>query len=105
MACIVAVSQEIGLEKIEVYKNSINRTKFKMFLDNLRSKYPFDDIMLVMDNLSIHKSLEVKERMEELGFKCSYTPEYSPQYNGSEEVIAMGKHLVKKNRLNALLNR
>ena len=78
MACIIAVSQEIGLEKIEVYRNSINKTKFKSFLDNLRHKYPFDNIMLVMDNLSVHKSLEVRQRMDELGFMYSYTPEYSP---------------------------
>ena len=81
----------MGLEKIEVYKNSINKTKFKTFLDNLRSKYPFDDMMLVMDNLAIHKSIEVRNRMDELNFMCSYTPEYSPQYNGSEEVIGLGK--------------
>ena len=42
-----------------------------------------------MDNLSVHKSFVVRDRMEELGFKCSYTPEYSPQYNGSEEVISL----------------
>ena len=78
MACIIAVSQEMGLEKIEVYRNSINKVKFKIFLENLRNKYPFDDIMLVMDNLSVHKSLEVKERMDQLGFMYSYTPAYSP---------------------------
>ena len=60
MACIVAVSQEMGLEKIEVYRNSINKVKFKTFLENLRQKYPFDQMLLVMDNLSVHKSLEVR---------------------------------------------
>ena len=76
---------------MEVYKNSITKKKFKIFLDNLRSKFPFDDIILVMDNLSLHKSKAMKNRMDELGFKYTWTPVYSPQYNGVEEVINIGK--------------
>ena len=49
-----------------------------MFLDNLRAKYPMDDIILVMDNLSLHKSRDIKNRMDELGFLYTYTPVYSP---------------------------
>ena len=52
-----------------------------------------------MDNLSVHKAGEVKERMEELGFLYSFTPAYSPQYNGIEAVINIGKMVVKKQRL------
>ena len=47
--------------------------------------------MLVMDNLSLHKSNETKERMNELGFLYSWTPVYSPIYNGVEEIINIGK--------------
>ena len=56
-----------------------------------------------MDNLSLHKSREIRERMDELGFLYSWTPVYSPQYNGVEEVINMGKQLIKKQRLEAIL--
>ena len=76
---------------MEVYENSITKKKFMIFLDNLRSKFPFDDIMLVMDNLSLQKSKIMKNRMDELGFKYTWTPVYSPQYNGIEEVINIGK--------------
>lgn len=62
-----------------------------MFLEALRLKYPFDDILLVMDNLRLHKSDEIKERMDLLGFNYAYTPVYSPAYNGVEEVINIGK--------------
>lgn len=81
----------MGLEHIDVCNFSINKNKFKIFLENLRLKYPFDDMMLIMDNLAIHRSNEVRERMDELGFMYSWTPPYSPQYNGSEEVIGIGK--------------
>ena len=53
----------------------------------------FDDIILVMDNLSLHKSKDAKNRMDELGFTYTYVPVYSPQYNGVEEVINIGKYM------------
>ena len=48
-AIIAAVSREYGLEYLEVYRYSVNKYKFRFFLHNLRRKYPFDDILLVMD--------------------------------------------------------
>ena len=104
IAIILAVSRENGLELIQTHPRSINATKFKCFLDKLRNRNPFDDILLVMDNLSFHKSRAMKERMDELGFMYTYTPTYSPQYNGIEEVIGMGKQMVKKRRLEMLLS-
>ena len=59
--------------------------------------------MLVMDNLSFHKSQDIKERMDELGFYFAYTPVYSPQYNGIEEVIGVGKRLIKQKRLDMMV--
>ena len=70
----------------------------------MRAKYPFDDIILVMDNLPLHKSNHMKSRMDELGFLYAWTPKYSPQYNGIEEVINIGKQFIKKRRLEAILN-
>ena len=92
------------MEYVGVFSNSINKRKFKVFLEELRAKNPFDNIMLVMDNLSLHKSNEIKERMNELGYKYSWTPAYSPRYNGIEEIINIGKQIVKKERLKAILN-
>ena len=74
----MGISREYGVEFVDVYKKSINIMKFKIFLDNLRIKNPFDDICLVMDNLNFHRSHEVKNRMDELGYLYAYTPRYSP---------------------------
>jgi len=90
-AVILAVSRESGVEHFDVFRHSVNKIKFKLFLEGLRRRFPFDDILLVMDQLSLHKSLEVKELMDELGFLYTYTPVYSPQYNGTEEAIAQIK--------------
>ena len=78
------------MDHVQVFPKSINKSKFKQFLQNLRDKFPFEDIILVMDNLSFHKSNAVK-LMDELGFLYTWTPVYSPSYNGVEEVINMGK--------------
>lgn len=55
-AIVAAVSREYGVDHIQVFRNSVTKAKFKIFLEGLRSKHPFDDILLVMDNLSVHKS-------------------------------------------------
>jgi len=89
---------------MEMHPYSINRPKFKQFLDHLRTKYPFDDMLLVMDNLGVHRSNDVKERLNELGFKFSYTPAYSPAYNGIEEVWSMAKRKIRNERLNKIIN-
>ena len=99
----MAVSREYGLDLMQIYKNSINKNKFKVFLDELRRKYWTDDILLIMDNLAVHRNGEVKKLMDELGFHYAYTPVASPQYNGIEEVIGMGKAIVKKRRMEAII--
>ena len=102
-AVVLAVSRERGVELVDVYKKSINKRKFKHFLERLRQLNYADDIMLMMDNLSFHKSGDTKQRMDELGFSYTYTPVYSPQYNGIEEVIGIGKQVVKQRRLELIL--
>ena len=41
--------------------------------------------------------------MDELGFRYAYTPRYSPQYNGIEEVWSISKAYIKKERLNSII--
>jgi len=41
--------------------------------------------------------------MDELGFLYTWTPPYSPRYNGVEEVINIGKQIIKKKRFEALM--
>ena len=86
-----------------MFNKSIDKKKFKEFIHSIRIKYPFDDICLMMDNLRIHKGAEMIELYKELGFMYTFTPVYSPQYNGIEEVINLGKKLVKAKRLELIM--
>ena len=70
---------------------SINIEKFKVYLDELRARYFFDDICIYLDNLSVHRSNAVKERMDELSIAYIYSPIYSPDYNPIEYVFSIAK--------------
>ena len=104
IAVLGAVSREKGIEHVMTFPKSVNITKFKTFLEELRIKNPFDDVILMMDNLSIHRSQQIRDRMDELGFRWAYTPRYSPWYNGIEEVWSMSKRYIRKKRLSAIMN-
>ena len=78
IAVVGAVSREKGVECLMTFKESINTSKFKVFLEELRNRNLFDNIILVMDNLAIHKSKIVTMRMEELRFRWAWSPPYSP---------------------------
>ena len=43
--------------------------------------------------------------MDELGFAYVFSPIYSPQFNGVEEVFAIAKKIIKDKRLDAIVNR
>ena len=73
-ACIVAASAENGVEHFESFEKSINKVKFKQFLDHLREKWPHDQVTLMFDNLSLHIAKDVRAKMEMLGFAFITTP-------------------------------
>jgi hypothetical protein len=78
VAVVGAVSREKGVELIMTWPKSVNVMKFKIFLEELRRLNPFDNMLLMMDNLAVHRSQHTRERMDELGFRYAWTPRYSP---------------------------
>ena len=73
---------------IQIEKKSINKAKFLVFLDELRRRHWADDIALFLDNLSVHHSKDVKERMEELGMPAVFNSPYSCANNPIEMAFA-----------------
>ena len=55
-----------------------------------------------MDNLSVHRSRDVKERLEELGMPAIFNAAYSCQNNPIEHVFSVVKHFFKKARLECI---
>lgn len=52
--------------------------------------------IVVMDNLSSHKSDAVREAIENAGAELLFLPPYSPDLNPIEQVFAKLKHLLRK---------
>jgi transposase len=52
--------------------------------------------VVVMDNLSVHKSERVRELMEAAGAHLLYLPPYSPEFNPIEEAFSKIKNLIRK---------
>ena len=104
IAVLVGVSAECGVDLVMTYDKSVNIPKFKIFLEELRRRYFFDDLCIYMDNLSVHISNAVKERLEELSIKCIYAPVYSPEYNPIEYCFSVAKGMIKRERLEAILH-
>ena len=78
-----------------LFDDSIDIPKFKIFIEQLRVKYFFDDLCFYLDNLSFHISKVVKERLDELGIAYIYSPIYSPDFNGIESVFSIVKKYIK----------
>ncbi len=52
--------------------------------------------VVVMDNLSVHKSERVREMIEGAGASLLYLPPYSPDFNPIEEAFSKIKNLLRK---------
>jgi transposase len=85
-----------------IFEKSVNIPKFKVWLEELRARHFFDDICIVMDNLAVHHSRAVVERMDELGLEYVFTPAYSPDLNPIEFVFSIFKGKLKKDRFRAI---
>ena len=99
------MSEQLGDDLVMLFKKSVNKQKFLVYLDELRRRYFFDDICLYLDNLSVHKSREAIDRMDELGIAYIFSPVYSPDYNPVEYVFSMAKRDIKERRLKAIINK
>ena len=91
IAVLAGVSEQMGTDLVMLFDYSVDKKKFKVYLDELRARYFFDDLCIYFDNLSVHKSLEIRERMDELGIAYIYSPIYSPDLNPVEYVFSMAK--------------
>ena len=58
--------------------------KFSLFLDKINEwiiankKFQKQEVLLVLDNWSIHKSKEVMQKLKQISNKVTYLPAYSP---------------------------
>ena len=63
-ALIFAISEEKGIEYSEVFEKSVNKEKFTEYVLDLRRFNQFDRIAVFLDNMSVHKSNVVKDKLQ-----------------------------------------
>ena len=85
-----------------IFPNSVNVSKFKIFIEELRAKNFLDDICIFFDNLSVHRSNAVRERLDELSIPYIFCSPYSPDFNGIEFVFSVFKNKLKRRRIKAI---
>ena len=98
LAVLSAISKEKGQEHFMIFDDSVNVTKFKKYLQELRDKNGDDKIALFLDNLSAHRSEKSKVEAARLGFRFIFNVPYSPEYNPIEFVFAKVKNSFRRIR-------
>ncbi len=73
-----------------------NREVFETYVERVLSPALSPGQIVVMDNLSSHKSSRVRELIEESGCDLLYLPPYSPDLNPIEEAFSKVKALLRK---------
>lgn len=91
-----------------VLDGPINRHAFEIYVAHLLAPELRPGDIVIMDNLSSHKSSRVRELIEATGASLRYLPPYSPDFNPIENAFAKFKALLRKaaeRTLSALWNR
>jgi transposase len=58
--------------------------------------------IIIMDNLSVHKSKWVRELIEAKGCELWLLPPYSPEFNPIEQAFSKVKNLIRKAKVRTL---
>ena len=79
-----------------VYDGPINANAFLTYVTHELAPTLRKGDIVVMDNLSSHKSKAVRETIRAKGAHLLFLPPYSPDLNPIEQVFAKLKHLMRK---------
>ena len=102
---IASMSAERGFEVIRIYTEAVDAEKFADYLERLRKKSGKLPLALYMDQLSVHKSKNVKPSYTRLELTPIYNVSYSPQFNAIESAFSKVKRIFNERRLHHLVNK
>jgi transposase len=85
-----------GIGPCLMVEGATTREVFETYIEQMLGPALRPGQMVVMDNLSSHKSERVRELIEERGCELLYLPPYSPDLNPIEEAFAKVKGLLRE---------
>jgi transposase len=77
-------------------EGSTDRGVFEAYVEHALAPTLEAGQMVLMDNLPAHKSVRVRELIEEQGCELIYLPAYSPDLNPIEEAFAKIKGMLRQ---------
>ena len=84
---IASISAERGVELIHVHYSAVTIENFIHYLRWLKIKNR-DKLAILMDNLSVHRSRDVKAFCQQNNIFCLFNIAYSPEFNPIESVFS-----------------
>jgi transposase len=81
---------------------SSNTESFGLYMRNVLAPQLKSSQIVLMDNLSVHKSRWVRELIEKKGCQLWLLPSYSPDFNPIEEAFSKVKNLLRKAKARTL---
>ena len=85
-----------GLTAPWVIQGAINRERFELYVETQLAPTLKPDDVVVLDNLSSHKSAKAAEVLKSVGAWFLFLPPYSPDLNPIEMAFAKLKTLIRK---------
>lgn len=83
-------------------EGSSDTESFGVYMRNILAPQLKSGQIVIMDNLSIHRSAWVRELIEEKGCELWLLPSYSPDLNPIEEAFSKVKNLIRKAKARTL---
>jgi transposase len=93
---LASLSLVEGMGPTLAVQGSTNKAVFEAYVERVLAPSLKPGRVVVMDNLSAHKSEEVRGLIEGRGCEVLFLPPYSPDYNPIEEAFSKIKGLLRK---------
>jgi transposase len=98
---ISAITTE-GMRPSVSIEGSSDTESFSLYMRNVLAPRLRAGQIVLMDNLSVHKSKWVRDLLEEKGCQLWLLPSYSPDMNPIEEAFSKVKNLIRKAKARTL---
>jgi transposase len=95
VSLICAIDSE-GVKPSMSVEGAVDGKAFESYIEHLLAPKLKRGQIMVMDNLSSHKSKRVKRLVEDAGCELLFLPPYSPDMNPIEEVFSKVKGILRK---------
>jgi len=93
---VIAALHSEGMEAMLAVEGSINGAVFEAYLEQVLCPILRAGDVVVLDNVSFHKSERVRQLIEACGARLWFLPSYSPDFSPIEFAIAKLKTLLRR---------